>query len=198
MNNKTIAEMICILDKSGSMYGKEQDTIENYNRMLAELKKLPGETYITTALFSEHCRLLYHHIPVQNAKDLTEKDYYTEGDTALFDAIGEMLTTPGTAASEDKTAPVSGILVFIITDGMENASRHYDLQDVRNLIQEKQAAGWEILFFGTDMDVLELAQKTGIKKENTFQYSPDTLGIRSGYQTAEKRFSQLRSHLSDN
>ena len=63
MNNKTIAEMICILDKSGSMYGKEQDTIENYNRMLAELKKLPGETYITTALFSEHCRLLYHHIP---------------------------------------------------------------------------------------------------------------------------------------
>lgn len=50
--------MICILDKSGSMYGKESDTIGSFNQMLKEQKDQPGEAYITTALFSDCCRPL--------------------------------------------------------------------------------------------------------------------------------------------
>lgn len=192
MYKKTITEMICILDKSGSMYGKEADTIGSYNQMLNQQKKLPGEAYITTALFSDDCHILYCHTPVQQAGELTEKKYYVSGNTALFDAIGKVLTQTDQIFSDTCSKYETHILVFIITDGMENASRHYTMDAVRKLIREKQSKGWEILFFGTDMDILNLAQSTGIKKENTLHYSRDTEGIRSGYLKAGQRFSEMR------
>ena len=192
MSTSQITEMICILDKSGSMYGKESDTIGSFNQMLKEQKDQPGEAYITTALFSDCCRVLYRHIPVQKAEELTEATYFPGGNTALFDAIGEVINEADQVISGTGNNSQPKILVFIITDGMENASRHYDLHTIRKLIQEKQSNGWEFLFFGTDMETLELAQSTGIKKKNTLQYTRDSKGIKTGYQTAGQLFTQMR------
>lgn len=192
MSKKKITEMICILDKSGSMYGKELDTIGSYNQMLKEQKEQPGEAYITTAFFSDHCQTVYRHMPIQEARPLTEKDYFTAGNTALFDAIGKVLTQTGQILSDQCGTCEENVLVFIITDGMENASKNYDLPSIRRLIREKQDKGWEFLFLGTDMEILDMAQSTGIKKGNTFQYSRDSKGIRTGYQAAGHRFSEIR------
>ncbi len=192
MNKIQTAEMICLLDKSGSMYGKETDTIESYNHMLKKQKELPGEAYITTVLFSDRLEILNLHTPVQNVEELTDKEYFTEGNTALFDAIGKVLTQADRIISQYSESSTPRVLVFIITDGAENASRDYSLPAVRSLLQKKQDAGWEILFFGTDLDILKTAQSIGIKKEHTFPYSMDSSGIRTSYQTAGLYFSRLR------
>ncbi len=192
MNTGQITEMICILDKSGSMYGKESDTIGSYNQMLKEQKIQPGEAYITTALFSDCCRILYRHTPIQKAAELTETTYFTGGNTAFFDAVGKVLTEADQVISGNGKRFQPKVLVFIITDGIENASRYYNLFTIRKLIQEKQSQGWEFLFFGTDMETLELAQSTGIKKKNTLQYTRDSKGIKTGYQTAGQLFTQMR------
>lgn len=192
MNQKTITEMICILDKSGSMYGKEADTIGSYNQMLNQQKELPGEAYITTALFSDDCHILYCHTPVRQAEELTEKEYYVRGNTALLDALGKVITQSEQTISVHRQKCHAKVLVFIITDGMENASKYYSIRDIQKLVQEKQDDGWEFLFFGTDMEILGFAQQTGIKRENTLHYSRDADGIRSGYMTAGQRFSEIR------
>ncbi len=185
MKNSSIKEMICILDQSGSMYGKEEDTIRNYNDMLKKQKQQDGEAYITTALFSDQCHILYRHMPIRQAEALTHMEYYAYGNTALFDAIGTVFEGVKPEKNEK-------VLVFIITDGMENASTKYDQKKIRNFIQEKQRRGWEILFFGTEMRILDLARETGIKKEHTMYYSKDFEGIRTGYEVAGSRFSEIR------
>lgn len=192
MEKRQITELVCILDKSGSMYGKEEDTIGSYNRMLAEQKEKEGEAFITTALFSDTCRILGSHVPLEQAQELSTKEYFTEGNTALFDAVGQVFTEVGRRLDREGEDMEQKVLAFIITDGLENASTEYSGDHIRRLIGEKQKKGWEILFFGTEIEILELARRSGIKRENTRQYTAAPGGLQAVYQMAGQRFTKLR------
>ena len=59
---KNLTELVFILDRSGSMYGLEQDTIGGFNSMLTKQKSLDGECRITTVLFDHQYTLSLIHI----------------------------------------------------------------------------------------------------------------------------------------
>lgn len=189
---KKATEMVCILDRSGSMYKKRKDTIGSFNQMLEKQKREPGEAYITTALFSDQCDVLYSHTPIRETEELTEQDYYIGGNTALFDAIGKVFHQTDSLLEGREGDYEEKVLVFIITDGMENASVQYGRQQIKKLIEEKQKKGWVILFFGTDMEIIKLAEDTGIRKENTTCYPDTAEGIRESFLMAGSCFSSLR------
>ena len=189
---KKATEMVCILDRSGSMYKKRKDTIGSFNQMLEKQKREPGEAYITTALFSDQCDVLYSHTPIRETEELTEQDYYIGGNTALFDAIGKVFHQTDSLLEGREGDYEEKVLVFIITDGMENASVQYGRQQIKKLIEEKQKKGWVILFFGTDMEMIKLAEDTGIRKENTTCYLDTAEGIRESFLMAGSCFSSLR------
>ena len=189
---KKATEMVCILDRSGSMYKKRKDTIGSFNQMLEKQKREPGEAYITTALFSDQCDVLYSHTPIRETEELTEQDYYMGGNTALFDAIGKVFHQTDSLLEGREGDYEEKVLVFIITDGMENASVQYGRQQIKKLIEEKQKKGWVILFFGTDMEMIKLAEDTGIRKENTTCYPDTAEGIRESFLMAGSCFSSLR------
>lgn len=189
---KKATEMVCILDRSGSMYKKRKDTIGSFNQMLEKQKREPGEAYITTALFSDQCDVLYSHTPIRETEELTEQDYYIGGNTSLFDAIGKVFHQTDSLLEGREGDYEEKVLVFIITDGMENASVQYGRQQIKKLIEEKQKKGWVILFFGTDMEMIKLAEDTGIRKENTTCYPDTAEGIRESFLMAGSCFSSLR------
>lgn len=189
---KKATEMVCILDRSGSMYKKRKDTIGSFNQILEKQKREPGEAYITTALFSDQCDVLYSHTPIRETEELTEQDYYIGGNTALFDAIGKVFHQTDSLLEGREGDYEEKVLVFIITDGMENASVQYGRQQIKKLIEEKQKKGWVILFFGTDMEMIKLAEDTGIRKENTTCYPDTAEGIRESFLMAGSCFSSLR------
>lgn len=189
---KKATEMVCILDRSGSMYKKRKDTIGSFNQMLEKQKREPGEAYITTALFSDQCDVLYSHTPIRETEELTEQDYYIGGNTALFDAIGKVFHQTDSLLEGREGDYEEKVLVFIITDGMENASVQYGRQQIKKLIEEKQKKGWVILFFGTDREMIKLAEDTGIRKENTTCYPDTAEGIRESFLMAGSCFSSLR------
>lgn len=189
---KKATEMVCILDRSGSMYKKRKDTIGSFNQMLEKQKREPGEAYITTALFSDQCDVLYSHTPIRETEELAEQDYYIGGNTALFDAIGKVFHQTDSLLERREGDYEEKVLVFIITDGMENASVQYSRQQIKKLIEEKQKKGWVILFFGTDMEMIKLAEDTGIRKENTTCYPDTAEGIRESFLMAGSCFSSLR------
>lgn len=189
---KKATEMVCILDRSGSMYKKRKDTIGSFNQMLEKQKREPGEAYITTALFSDQCDVLYSHTPIRETEELTEQDYYIGGNTALFDAIGKVFHQTDSLLEGREGDYEEKVLVFIITDGMENASVQYGRQQIKKLVEEKQKKGWVILFFGTDMEMIKLAEDTGIRKENTTCYPDTAEGIRESFLMAGSCFSSLR------
>ena len=84
-------ELVFILDKSGSMSGKEKDVIGGFNAMLEKQKKLDGKAYVTTLLFSDTEKTLHDRLPLEKIAPLTDADYEVNGCTALLDAIGNAI-----------------------------------------------------------------------------------------------------------
>ena len=130
-NNKPKdVELVFILDRSGSMGGLESDTIGGYNSMLSKQKKeKTGKVSVTTVLFDDQYELLYNQVPIEKVSPMTEKEYYVRGSTALLDAIGK--TVMQVKANQDKKEIKDKVLFVIITDGMENASREYRVEQVK-------------------------------------------------------------------
>ena len=89
-----LSELIFIIDRSGSMYGLESDTIGGFNRVLEENAKAPGECNITTYFFSDHAELIHDRIPVRGVHPITSKDYIVGGCTALLDTLGTAISSP--------------------------------------------------------------------------------------------------------
>ena len=51
---------------------------------------------------------------------------------------------------------------------MENASREFSYKQIKSLIQEKTAMGWEFIFLGANIDAAAEANKRlGIAKERS-------------------------------
>lgn len=193
MSQNKIVEMICILDRSGSMYGKEREIIEGYNKMLKEQKGKGEKACVTTVLFSDQCEIICSHALIESAEILDESIYYVYGNTALFDAIGLAFFLVDKVVKESGYEDKEDVLVVIITDGIENASQKYDGGQIKQILEEKQIRGWVILFFSPDMAAVNMARQMGIKTGNTVIYDENEEGIRKSCQTASDMFSEMRS-----
>ena len=173
-------ELVFILDRSGSMQGLERDTIGGFNAMLQKQKRQPGEAYVSTVLFDTEVQVLHDRLKLHKVKPLTEKDYQVRGCTALLDAVGGAIRHIGNIHKYARPEDVPEHTLFVITtDGLENASRRYSAQQVREMIQRQQARyGWEFLFLGANIDAVEAAGRLGIGADRAANYHSDGAGTR--------------------
>jgi len=154
-----------------------------------------GDAFLTTVLFDDRYELLYDHVDIQSAAPLTREDYTVRGSTALLDAIGmtiHKIKKIQRNTSEESRA--EKVLFIIITDGHENASRHYTADMIRDRIEhQKQKYGWEFIFFGANMDAIAEAAKIGIHANRARNYTADSLGTQSAYFAMSAISSAFRS-----
>ena len=151
MNN--ITEIVFILDKSGSMSGLEADTIGGFNAMIDKQRRLEGDTWVSTVLFDNDSTVLHDRVKLERVPRMTERDYTPGGCTALLDAVGGAIRHIGNIHKYARPEDVPSKTMFVITtDGMENASRRYDYEAVRQMIEAQKARGWEFLFLGANID----------------------------------------------
>ena len=194
-SKNNIVDVVFILDRSGSMGGLESDTIGGFNSMLEKQRKLEGKAYITTVLFDDQYELLHDRIDISKVKNITEKEYYVRGNTALLDAIGKTIAKE--KAIQDtlgKNEKADKVLFVIITDGLENSSREYNSTTVRKLIEtQKEKYGWEFLFLGANIDAIETANSIGISAERAVNYNSDSIGTKKNYDTLNEAVKEVRS-----
>ena len=147
---KGLTEIVFILDRSGSMSGLEKDTIGGYNSMLERQKKEEGEAIISTVLFDDKIEVLHDREDLFEVENITDKDYYVRGCTALLDAVGSAIQRISSIQKELPEDERPEKTMFIITtDGMENASREYTYSKVKKLVEEKKKKQhWEFIFLG--------------------------------------------------
>ena len=191
---KNLTEIVFILDRSGSMSGLESDTVGGFNAMIAKQKKEPGEALISTVLFDDESVVIHDRVPVQNIAPMTERDYYVRGCTALLDAIGGAIHHIGNVHKYARTEDVPEHTLFVITtDGMENASRRYDSERVKQMIErQKTRHGWEFLFLGANIDAVETAGRFGIGADRTVDYHADREGTQLNYEVLSEAVSAVR------
>ncbi len=191
-------ELVFILDRSGSMSGLEKDTIGGFNSLLNRQKESEGECVVTTVLFDDRYELLHDRIPLRGITTLTEKDYFVRGSTALFDAIGKTIHKIALVQKHTVDAERAEKVLFVITtDGMENASREYDVYGIRQLIQRQKAQfGWEFLFLGANIDAIGTAETMGIQADYATNFVADAQGTELNYSALNDAVTHLRKNKS--
>ncbi len=191
---KNLTEMVFILDKSGSMSGLEADTIGGFNGMIEKQKKEEGEALVSTILFSDESAVIHDRVDLRKIEPMTDRQYYVGGCTALIDAIGGAIHHIGNVHKYAREEDRPEHTVFIITtDGMENASRHYSAERVREMVRrQKEKYGWEFLFLGANIDAIETAGRFGISADRAANYNSDHEGTALNYDVLADAVSDMR------
>jgi hypothetical protein len=153
-------DRVFLLDVSGSMNDCLTDTIGGFNAFVEDQKTLGG----TLSLFYFN-DTLYEQYVKKSIEDVGPMTFVPQGGTALYDAIGKVLTTQ--TLSNTST-------VIILTDGHENSSRIYNRAVIRDFIKMKESEGVRFLFLGAKEDAFDGAEDIGISRNNRLNYYGDS------------------------
>jgi len=182
---KELTEIVFILDRSGSMEDLTEDTIGGFNSMIQKQKDKDVNALVTTVLFDHKATVLHDRVNISDVTEMTERDYWARGMTALYDAIGTTIKHIRTIHKYARKEDVPTKTLFVITtDGMENASKIYTRNKVKKMIEEqKEKHDWEFLFLGAEIDAISAAREIGINEDRAVRYKKDSQGTKILYQT---------------
>ena len=191
---KNLTELVMILDRSGSMSGLEDDTIGGYNGMLKKQRETEGDVLVSTVLFDQDIEVLHDRVPLNKVPDITEKDYYVRGCTALLDAVGGAIHHIGNVHKYAREEDQPEKTIFVITtDGMENSSHQYSYDRVKQMVErQKEKYGWEFLFLGANIDAIKTAGLFGISEDRATNYLSDHEGTKLNYEVLADAVSDMR------
>lgn len=175
-------DLVFLIDRSGSMYGSEKDTMGGFNSFIEKERKKEFNTNVTTILFDHGYEVLYKRKSINDVKELTSNEYYVRGSTALLDAIGKTITTL------DKEID-NKVLFVIMTDGMENSSIEFSKAQISNMIKNHD---WEFIFIGADIDSYAEAGNIGIKRSHVANYEKSSRGVEKAFMSMEMATDHVR------
>jgi hypothetical protein len=178
MKQRTIYHLI--VDQSGSMSDCIEATINGYNEQLNRIRNMQTEfpdhdIRMGLTMFNNNVDIKAVAQHLKNATPLSRNNYVPAGGTALYDAIGKsVLHLEGT--SERQSDIPATFVIVVLTDGYENSSNLFNLQQVRSLIQRLEATEkWTFSFIGATLDAVEVAQTMAIKAKNSYSFEKESM-----------------------
>lgn len=170
-----------ILDRSGSMDGIAEDmngSIRAILREEAERSAAEGKrVLVDVTLFDDEVLHAQQSAPIEKA----DASIAPRGTTALYDAVGTTLMSLSDRLNAElaEEARPSRVIVIIVTDGMDNASKNWNAILVAAIVQEtRQRYGWEFLFLAANIDASAVGQSLGVSDESTFGFRANQEGVR--------------------
>lgn len=188
---KTRVYNIIILDKSGSMESIRKEAIDGCNETIGSIRAAQKrhqdtqEHYISLAAFCGcGIDMIYDKTPIDEAQELTWDKYSPCCMTPLFDAIGNTVKRMETYTQSIAEFVDTAVLVTIITDGYENASREWNASGIKKLIEACKQEGWMFSFIGAGEDVIKTA--THISITNTMLWKQTSEGTKDVFDNENK------------
>jgi len=195
MGKKEFTEIVCIIDRSGSMQAIVNDAIGGFNTFLEDQKKHPGEATLTYIQFDTEYELLHENTPIKDVRPIDMTTYKPRGMTALLDAIGRTIDTVGRRLSNipDENRPAK-VVVAILTDGEENSSHEFTLEKVKGMItHQKDTYQWEFIFLAANQDAFAEGAKIGIDPKDIQNFAATGKGVRAAYAHAGASVGSYRT-----
>lgn len=180
---------LIILDESGSMQSIKKEAVDSVNETVqtiraAERKNADQEHFVSLVTFNDNVKTVYDCVPAVEVKELISEDYCPDCCTALYDAMGLSLNILRPKVTENDR-----ILVTVVTDGYENASKEYDGKAIKALIDELKGKGWVFAYIGANQDVEQVAATISITNTMTFRTTPkDTMDMCVRVNKSRDRF----------
>jgi hypothetical protein len=198
-NKKTIYHFI--IDKSGSMSGMEQQAVSGFNTQLATLQELkqtyPDQEFkVSLTYFNHHVQDIILNGSVDQILPMDPRTFDPGGSTALLDAIGKSIYQLKSDFETELKKDEATVVMVIITDGAENASRLYTYHEVARMIKELDETGkWTFSFLGADLDAIHTSQMLNIRKENVISFSKSNYsGMMNDVSISIRTYAQSKSH----
>ena len=172
---KTIIHNLLILDESGSMQAIYQQALSGANETIQSIRAAQAQyadqdhrfTFVTFNTVGPCVKTVVDDAPIGEVKDLTERDFRPNACTPLYDAMGMSIT-----ALEHKVKEGDRVLVTVITDGYENASREYSGIAIKEMVNRLRQKGWTFVYIGANQDAVEVAKDLAIENALSFTASP--------------------------
>jgi Mg-chelatase subunit ChlD len=187
-----LSEIVFLLDRSGSMAPLARDVVGSFDQFVREQRAQPGEARFTLVQFHHQLETTISRRPIGEVDSLFGK-FFPTGNTALLDALGETIATLGEAlAATSEPERPEHVIVVVLTDGEENASRRYDRETIRRMVEHQQSVyQWKFLFLGANQDAFAEAGKIGVRAAMTFEATG--AGIREAYDATSRAVSTFRA-----
>lgn len=176
--NKMKIHNLIIIDESGSMSHLSSSTISGVNEVINTIKSAQEEFaesqehFLTIVTFDSPGRnnqSVRYIVDVQPIGTVGEfRDYYPNGCTPLYDAMGMSLTRISSITKGDSYSVGS---VTVVTDGLENASREWNASKLRDLINQLKEEGWTFSYMGSAHDVKDVTDLLSIDNYVEFAHS---------------------------
>ena len=182
---------LIIIDESGSMSCIRQQAMDSVNETIqtiraAQERNENQEHFVTLVTFNDTATIVNDCAPINEIKELTAESYRPDCCTALYDAMGISLS-----ALRKKVSKEDKVLVTIVTDGYENASKEYNLRTIKALVEELKTKGWVFAYLGANQDAEEVAFSMSIDNAMSWE------STREGTARMSKRLNYSRSRWYD-
>lgn len=194
-----IQEVVAIIDRSGSMSGKETDTVGGINSTLTIIRQdvKPGEIVnVSIKLFDHEEHMLIRSLNIKEVRPLELRQFVPRGQTALYDAIGSSLTYFMEKKLHNPNS-YDKCLIYITTDGCENCSKNFNAKTLKKLItsaQENYAI--ELIYLGANQDAILEAAKIGILSSHAINYSETPDECISAYRSVGNVANRQKTSLN--
>jgi len=193
----TVQEIVGILDRSGSMRGKEHDTVGGINTMISEVKK--GKTKddtirVSIKLFDNEEIMKWRSLNIDDVDDFPVEDFIPRGSTALLDALGNSLKYFMEKKLMDPTA-YDSCLLYVATDGLENSSHLYNRVLIKELINAgKEKYNITVVYLGANQDAILEASNLGINAAQAINYSENEDCTQAVFRSVGRVASDARTN----
>ena len=181
MSKKPTTLVHFVLDQTGSMGSVIEATISGFNEYVNTLRNQTGKVLFTLTLFNSAQIVTPNDaVKLKDVQPLSLENYKPDSMTNLYDAIAHSIraTEQTVASMKDKPA----VLMVIMTDGHENASKEFNREAVFQQIQAHTAAGWTFAYLGANQDAWSVGASIGVAANNSLTYDQ---------QQTQKTFRQL-------
>jgi hypothetical protein len=187
-------EIACVVDRSGSMQHIASDAIGGFNSFLKAQKEHPGEARLTLVLFDHEYQVLHTGVDIRLVPPLDTSTYVPRGTTALLDAIGRTIDDVGVRlGGMPESERPDKVIMAILTDGLENASKDYTYERVSEMIRHQSGKyNWEFVFLAANQDAMASAARISIAAQDAYSFAATGEGVQVAYATLSSEVSRRR------
>lgn len=191
---------LIILDESGSMKSIKKSIIQGFNEIVQTIKGIEKEYpeqehFISLVSFNGIGLKLLHFIdPVDKLNEIDAETYQPNASTPLFDAIGFGINK---LRQITQLIERHNVLVTVLTDGEENASKEYTGKDIKLLIEDLKLNRWTFTYIGTDHDVEKFASSLSINNSMSFDKNEEGIAVMFSKERKARNLFSKKIHLKE-
>lgn len=168
-----VTEIVCVVDRSGSMEAIKNDAIGGFNNFLTEQQKLPGNALMTVILFDHEYQVMCSGKPIAECQPFDSRTYVPRGSTALMDATGR-------AINELNFRNPKKAILMILTDGHENSSHEFLKSQIKQMIEDCKKKEWAVIYLSADANAFDDGRSFGLGANQIMSFKSDPRGANIG------------------